>query len=194
LDSGYVSVSVDEAIEAGKKIPYRGDYGFFGTRYNPSTIGEITAGEIWSGAKSNLGLGITLAGTLGANVYDYGWGEHRDEGLMSREFVASTLVDFGIAGMTGLAAAGMAAGGIALLGASVPVAAAIAATAVLGLGIGALVDTLVDVEGIKEDFADGVDAWDGIADNAGVILDVAGKNAREQRAREIQEGVYPRHR
>lgn len=181
----------------GKKVSYRANFGFLGNRYDPSTIGRITGEKIWSGARSNLGLGITLAGTVGANIYDYQWGDHRDEGLMSKDFVASTLVDFGIAGLTGLAAAGMIAAGVALLGAatvSVPVTAAIAATVVLGFGIGAFVDSHADIDGIKEDFVDGLDAWEGVMDNAGVAIEVAGENAREQRIRDIQEGIYPRHR
>src|SRR3989304_1727824 len=105
---------VGSAVAEGEKIAFRqGEaYRYLGTRYNPGTLAGITAGNLMRGAASNTALGISMGGPAVTNFVDYQWGEHRNVGVGSPEFAASTLVDAGKAGLTGVGAALIVAGGV----------------------------------------------------------------------------------
>jgi len=177
-ESGYVGVRVGDAVTEGSKIAFRGHYGFRGTRYNPSTVARITGRDLIKGARSKWALGISAVTSLAANLYDYGLGEHRDKGILSPEFAASTMVDYGLAAGAGLVAAGtvaivggLATAGLAALGLTVtaPLWLALGATAIVGVGIGLALDHFGVGDGLKAKVVDGFKAWGGIADNAKVI-------------------------
>ena len=174
LESGHIGVRVGDAVAQGSKIAFRRTppFSFPGTRYNPSTVARITGRGLLRGALSKGALGISAVTSLAANLYDYGLGKHRDKGILSKEFAASTMVDFGMAAVTGLAAAGavglVLAGG-ALLGITAPVSVAIVLTAGVGLAMGAILDRSGVGESLKKKVVEGLSAWGGIADNAKVI-------------------------
>ncbi|MEW6569433.1 MAG: hypothetical protein AB1449_14960, partial [Chloroflexota bacterium] len=193
LESGRISVSAPSRA-LGTRRMYLQRYGFRGTSYNPSTIRGITGKHLLSGALSR-GAWITalVTSTIG-NVIDYGFGRNRDKGIGSQEFFVSTAVDTVLAVGTGVAAAALVA---LVLPATAPVWGAIAVTALVGLGIGYLMDRLGIAQRAKDYLNAGVDAvepaaiefgertttglhaWGGIADNARVIARVAADRARD---------------
>jgi hypothetical protein len=73
LESGYVSVVVDDAIDVGEKIAFRGEYGFRGTRYLPSTIAQISGGELVGNVFSKGSILTAVGASLAANAIDYGF-------------------------------------------------------------------------------------------------------------------------
>jgi hypothetical protein len=157
-----------------------------GTRYNVGTLGRVTAGNLIRGAARNVGMAIPLFTTLAANIYEFGWGSQRERGIRSNEFAASAMVDFGAAALTGLAAAGLVAGTIVVLtaagfaaAATAPLAAVLAVTAILGVGLGFALDYFVDTDRLKANVANGLSAWGGIATNAATIMDVARQRVGE---------------
>jgi hypothetical protein len=86
--------------------------------------------------------------SLATNTYDYGWGEYKDKGWGSHEFVVSTVVDTAVAVGVGLAAAAIVAAvvttaPVTLLGA----AAVLGATAILGVGLGFAINIPVSLPG-----------------------------------------------
>ena len=180
LESGHVGVRVGNAVAQGSKIAFRRSppFSFAGTRYNPSTVTRITGRGLLRGALSKGALGISAVTSLAVNLYDYGLGENRNKGILSPEFAASTMVDYGLAAGAGLLAAGIvtvggiaATGLLALVGITVtaPLWLAIGATAIVGLGIGVALDHFGVGDGLKAKVVDGFKAWGGIADNAKVI-------------------------
>lgn len=119
-------------------------------------------------------MGTALITSVAGNVYDYGWGDHRDVGIRSQEFAVSTGVDFGMAVGTGLAAAGLVAGGVAVaaaLGATAPVWLAIGATVAVGFVISLVLDRFDAGQELKQEVNEGIDAWEGVYGNVGVIAD-----------------------
>jgi len=173
LESGRLSVSAPSLAE-GTRRAFLDGYGYRGTTYNPSTVANITGSQLVRGTFSRGSLGTALITSVAGNIYDYGWGDHRDVGIRSQEFAVSTGVDFGMAVGTGLAAAGLVAGavaGAAALGATAPVWLAIGATVAVGLGIGWVMDQFGAGQQLKREVNEGIDAWEGIYDNVGAIAD-----------------------
>jgi hypothetical protein len=157
--------------EAGEKLKFRlGNY-VRGTYYTADNLAKATSKSLmWKAAK---GIGISLATSVGKNVYDYGLGEHADIGIKSNEFAASTAVDFAQAGLTGVAAAGAAAGaivGLAAIGITAPLWAGVVAATVIGIGISALFSALVDTDKLKQKVADGFATVPGIVENGKIIV------------------------
>ncbi len=174
LDSGNFSVSAP-GIVAGEKLAFRLGQSIPGTHYTPSALAKTTANSLLK--KCNSGLGFSLVSSVGVNYYDYKYGEYSDIGVESNEFAASTAVDFAQAGLTGLAAAGAVAGGIALAGiagitavATAPLWAAALVAAGVGFGISLLVDHFVDKDKLKEDVTYGFETFPGIIDNVKTIV------------------------
>src|SRR3990170_9168965 len=119
LESGHIGVRVGDAVAQGSKIAFRRTppFSFPGTRYNPSTVTRITGRGLLRGALSKGALGISAVTSLAVNLYDYGLGENRNKGILSPEFAASTMVDYGLGAGAGLLAAGIVTvGGIAATG------------------------------------------------------------------------------
>jgi hypothetical protein len=181
---------VDDAIDVGEKIAYRSEYGFQGTRYLPTTIAQISGGKLLGNVFSKGSILTAVGASLAANAIDYGFGEDRDKGVASQEFVVSTAVDTALAVGTGLAAAAtVAAVGMGLTAAGLTVPFWGAGLAVLGVGVG--IGLLLDSSGVSKEikegvntridltqenarqfgtrFSDGLDAWDGVINNAQVV-------------------------
>jgi hypothetical protein len=139
LDDGKVGFSAPKST--------REMFGFRGTYYKPSTLSISAAGRglLRNSAKNGS---VILSGliSLGTNIYDYQWGTQKDTGVVSQEFVVSTVTDTVVATGIGVIAAGIVAGVAALIGlavatASVPVLIALGvATAVIAIGLGLYVD------------------------------------------------------
>lgn len=131
-----------------------------------------------------------VGASLAANAIDYGFGEDRDKGVASQEFVVSTAVDTVMAVGTGLAAAATVAVvgmGLTAAGLTLPFWGAGLAVVGVSVGIGLLLDSTGVSDKIKEGvntrieltqenarqfgkrFSNGLDAWDGIIDNAQVV-------------------------
>ncbi|MEW6569447.1 MAG: hypothetical protein AB1449_15030 [Chloroflexota bacterium] len=143
-------------------------------------------------SKANLGVGL-ITSVLG-NLYDYTLGEHRGERLGS-DFFASTAVDFLANVGTGLAAAGVVAGGVALVGAlgvTAPLVAVVAATAIAGAVISSLLDRSGILEQAKESVSQGFDAWGGIFHNVRTITSVLPAYVNEAVARPVAVAVRER--
>ncbi|MGQ9561849.1 MAG: OmpL47-type beta-barrel domain-containing protein, partial [Candidatus Oleimicrobiaceae bacterium] len=168
LESGYTSIRVAERIPAGEKIPFRISLGFPGTRYLPETVRRITTSGLIRSIFSKGNLGVGLITSVLSNVYDYTLGEHRGESF-GREFWVSTGVDFVMTVGTGLAAAGVVALGVLVVGGTPPLWGAIAATAIVGAGITWILDRIGAGDWLKENVSEGLGAWSGVWDNAGTI-------------------------
>lgn len=129
----------------------------------------------WSkGLRFSLGIPVVI------NLVDYGIGENSDIGVVSNEFAAPTTVDMAYAGLTGLAAAGVVAGGVAFLGgildiaaiASAPLWATALVAAGLGIAFGAIIDQVIDTDELKRNVANGFAALPGILENGGTIISI----------------------
>jgi len=195
LESGHLSIRVSPRIAVGDRIALRQDFDFQGTRYNPSTIRDITAWGRIRAVFSRANLGLGLIASVAANAYDYTLGEHRGEGL-GRGFWVSTGVDFAVSVGTGLAAASLVAGGVALLGLAgitAPLWAAVAGTAIVGAGVTYILDRTGAVDALKDRVSQGLDAWLGVWDNIGTIARVlpgyVGDTVLRPAAAAIQERV-----
>ncbi len=198
LDSGYIGVRLTDLVKPGSKIGYRTTLGLAGTRYLPGSI----AGFQWRtlGTTAARGLGISMAGAILTNLLDFDVGSQRQFGVGSPEFYSSTLVDFGVAGLSGLAAAGAVAGGIAIataLGIGVVATAPIWVTLVAAAGLGAGLVTVANsvtiggqpaLELLKARVVDGFYAWGGTLDNAQVIGDVVSDRIA-QTAKQVTQTV-----
>jgi hypothetical protein len=183
LEDGLIAVSVGGSVPDGARLQYRQDLGFAGTRYASTTLSRLTAGNLIRSMTSlergsqRLGFGIAVGTTLVANTLDYTVGEHQDEGLASSGFIAANLVDTMLGLGTGIAAAALVGGAIAGLtaagvaaAATIPLWAAMAGAALLGMGIYAVVSEVVDVQALTDQVASGLEAWPGILNNAGTIV------------------------
>lgn len=73
------------------------------------------------------------------NLFEYGLGDHREEGIGSQEFWVSTGVDFGLSVVTGIIAATgvaiVAAGAAVVVGTAVAAPALVIGAAIAGLGL-----------------------------------------------------------
>jgi len=175
LQSGRLSVSAP-TLAQGTRRSFLERFGFRGTTYNPSTIGRISAGQLVRGAVNKVTLGLGLITSVATNLWDFGVGDQRAKGIGSPEFWASTGVDFGLTAVTGLAAAGLVAGGIAIFTAAgvtaiatAPLAAVLAVTAIVGVAISFGLDSIGAADWLKQRVVPGIGAWGGIAQNARTI-------------------------
>jgi hypothetical protein len=190
LSSGHISVSAP-GKPPGSKLSFRLKQGFAGTRYTVPGLANRTAKQLLS--KSASGLGLSLGLSVGVNMYDYGLGKHRDKGIRSNEFLASTAVDFAHAGLSGLAAAGVVAGAIAVAGAAgvtfvatAPLWAAALATAGLGIFISNRVNKIWNMNKVKQDVAEGFKTFPGIIKNGKTIVSVGSLRAKEAIAKKAR--------
>jgi hypothetical protein len=136
LEGGYVSVSGSPDFPQASRVEVRRSWDLRGTRYRPDTIAGRVRGGLLGRAVSRSSLLFAVGTALLGNLIDYGFGEHRDTGVISWDFAVSTTVDFGLSLLTGVVAAALVGGAIALVGVSLPLWAALGATAILGVGIG----------------------------------------------------------
>jgi hypothetical protein len=187
LESGHVSIRVSPEVPVGSRIPLRQRFGLAGTRYNPETVIEDVGRNRISRAASRSSVLFALGTSLLGNLWDYTLGEHHEEGL-GREFLVSTGVDTLLAVATGVAAAVT----VAMLSLSLPVWGTVALVSILGLGIGLALEQIGVGDWLKDQLnaglgavgvrdtpipgtdraGEGVEAWPGIFENAGVILRV----------------------
>ena len=83
-------------------------YGLYpGGGYHIETIRSHIMRATWRGALSLKTLGIAAGLSLINNIVTYGFGSKRNIGIRSEEFVASTLVDFGVNVSLGLITAAL---------------------------------------------------------------------------------------
>ena len=150
LDDGHISVSAQ--TPPGTRMAYRADladegFEFAGTRYNPSTVSNITARGLLRGAISKSSLLFAGLISFGQNLIDFGRGkefagpEFRDATVKNREFWVSTGVDATVSIVVGIGAAALVGGILAVTGAVVALPVAIVATAVVGVAVGFRVET-----------------------------------------------------
>jgi hypothetical protein len=187
LPSGHYSVSAP-GQSPGDKLDFRQGQGYAGTRYTVGGLANTTTKELLGRAAK--GIAFSLGISIGVNIYDYGIGEHSDKGIISNEFAASTAVDFTQAGLTGLAAAGIASAiviGAAAASITVPLLAALGLATVLGVAIGYVVDKVVDTDKLKQQVADGFGTFPGILKNAGTIVSVGAERVGEAVVDTVQE-------
>jgi hypothetical protein len=188
LPSGYYGISVSaDRVAVGERIAFRTELGYAGTRYGAAGLANATAEHIIEAANSNVAVGFAVGVPVAVNLYDYGVGDHRDVGIGSPEFAASTLVDVGKSAAVGLAAAGIVAGGLVLAaavgGAGVATAIAtapawliIGAVALVGLGVSAAIEAIHTSDGsdaddaLKDEVAQGLEAWSDTIDDAGQLI------------------------
>jgi hypothetical protein len=185
LPTGYYSVSAP-LKEAGDKLAFRVKDQFIpGTRYTSRGLASASGSSLLK--KWAKGLRVSLGIPVVVNLVDYGIGEHSDVGVVSNEFAASTMVDMAYAGLTGIAAAGVVAGGAAFLGgvlgiaaiASAPLWATALVAAGLGIAFGAIVDHMIDTDELKRNVTDGLGTLPGILENAGTIISVGTQKVSE---------------
>lgn len=185
LESGQVSISAPTRL-VGTRRSFLQDYGFNGTKYNSSTVTGITGKHLVTGALSKASWITAGVTALIGNVIDYGVGKNKDKGF-GQEFVVSTAVDIVMTIGIGFLAAGAVALGTAALGVTLAVPAAIAATVVVGLVIGGVLDSAgvgayvkdmtndaidaieVGVNDLAQEVSNGIEAWKEVADNAKLI-------------------------
>jgi hypothetical protein len=187
LESGHVSIRVSPEVPVGSRVPLRQRFGLDGTRYNPETVIEDVGENRISRAVSRSSVLFLVGTSLLGNLWDYTLGEHHEEGLGS-EFLVSTAVDSLLAVATGVAAAGI----VAAIGLSLPVWGTVAAVSVVGVGIGFALDQIgvgdwlktqlnagLEALGVRDApipgtdrVGEGLEAWPGTFENAGVILRV----------------------
>jgi hypothetical protein len=116
-----------------------------------SSLDDAGAIVTENGLKVTKGTWITAGVvSLGTNLYDYTIGEHKDIGWESHEFVVSTGVDILAAVGIGLVAATIVSLAVPLLPVTLSAAAVVGATALIGIGISALVSTPHPIPGYAE--------------------------------------------
>jgi hypothetical protein len=147
LEGGYLSVSAPAAL--------REELGLAGTRYLPSTVAETTGSSLFRGSLSKGSLIVSALATIGINLYDYGLGEHKDEGIGSQGFWVSTGVDSGLAVGTGVAAALVV--GVALSLGIIAAPAALVLVAVVGVVASIGLDLVGVPASLKEETNEFVD-------------------------------------
>lgn len=145
LDDGHISVSAKTS--PGTRMAYRADladegFEFAGTRYNPSTVSNITARGLLKGAVSRSSLIFAGVVSIAQNLIDFGRGkefgssEFGDATVKNPDFWVSTVVDSTVSIVVGASAAALVGGIIVITGAVVALPVAIVATAVVGVAIG----------------------------------------------------------
>jgi len=163
-------------LAPGTRAGLLSKYGLRGGPYTRSGLGQVglrqlSLRNLVRGARGTIGF--SLVTSVASNLYDYSVGANRGEGL-SKEFAVSTGVDLIMSVGTGLAAAAGVALLTALVGVTLPVWGAIAAAAGLGLFIGIALDATGVGTALKRRVSEGVEAWPGIIQNAGVIAQSVG--------------------
>jgi hypothetical protein len=94
--------------------------------------------------KSNFLTTLVIEG--GKNLYDYTFGEHKDKGVLSTDFAASTGVDVGTGILTTAASGAIAVG---VLGATAPAWVIVGGTVAVGVGIGYLLNKTGITDALK---------------------------------------------
>jgi hypothetical protein len=135
--------------------------------------------------KAIRGLGVSLGISVVSNLIDFTWGENKNKGVRSNEFAASTMVDFAQAGLIGVGSALAVGAVIAGVGLSAPLWFAALVTAGVGLAAGAIIDSLVDTDKLKEKVSNGLSAWGGVFQNSLTIAKVSA-----ERVRNVKDAVF----
>ena len=145
LEDGYVSVRAE--TPPGTRQAYRAlvaeeGFEFYGTRYAARTVAARTAGGLWRNALSKGSLALAGVVALGQNLWPYGTDPSQgatfiDRTVKNRAFWVSTGVDFGVSVLVGLGAALLVG---AFVTATTPLWLAVAATTVVGMVLGGLVE------------------------------------------------------
>ncbi len=185
LEAGKITVSAPSLVR-GTRAEFLSDYYLRGGQYTRSTLSQVglrqfTLRNLAAGARGTIGVGMITS--LLSNLWDYTVGTQRETGVISKEFAVSTGVDLVLSVGTGLAAAGTVALIAAGLGIAAPVTATIAVTAVLGVGIGMLLDATGVGTALKRSVSEGLEAWPGILQNGQVIAQVVGERVGDLASR-----------
>ncbi len=194
LEDGKISVSAP-SFPVGDKVPFRQSYDYAGTRYNASSVSRITGRNLIRGALSKTTWIFALGTSLLGNIYDFTVSKNKDKSF--QEFAVSTGVDTVMTVGTGLAAAGAVVLIAGLAGATLTVGPALLLTAVLGIGIGLVLDYFGAGDWVKQHVNNAVDSVEegvhkfsekvskipdtlrGIIENSKVIRDVVTDRVRE---------------
>lgn len=162
----------------GEKLSFRQKLNIAGTRYKQTNQPAVLSHSIrW---KAVRGLWITGLISLATNAIDFTFGDNKDKGIKSNEFLASSAIDFIQAGVIGVGSAMLVGGLVAFVGLSAPLWVVGAATALVGIGIGAAVDRLIDTDKLKDKVAKGFSALDGIFQNSLTIAKVGAQRLGER--------------
>jgi hypothetical protein len=175
LGNRKVSVSVD--APAGDKLWYKSclageGFDLTGTTYKVSSVAFRTGAGLLKGSISNPTVATAGIGSFLGNMFEYGYGNTDspqdlvDSTVGNQDFWASTVADTIISVGVGIAAAAVVAGGIAvgalLFGVTAPLWAPVAATAVLAVGAGLVLEaTGVNEKGkdVVNQAIDAVKSW-----------------------------------
>jgi len=194
LEGGRIVISAP-SLARGTRAEFLANYRLRGGPYSQPSLSAITRGGILRGAFTRTTIGVSLLTSLAGNLWDFGLGQYRGRGIVSTEFLASTVADVAMSLTAGVLAAGAVAGILAVTGATLPIWGTVAVTAVVGLGISATLDSFGVGRELKERVNSGLQAWPGILQNAGVIGQAIGERAgefinnTEQAARTIATNV-----
>ncbi|HLF36859.1 MAG TPA: hypothetical protein VI520_02875 [Anaerolineales bacterium] len=181
LDGGRIVVVSAPSLARGTRASLLSRHFLRGGPYTRTTLSQVglrqfTLGNLVRGAKGSVGVGLLTS--LATNLWDFTVGTQRETGILSKEFAVSTGVDLIMSVGTGLVAAGLVAGGAAaaaaVAGFTAPIWGTIAAVAVVGLVIGLVLDSTGVGTTLKRNVSEGLEAWPGIIQNAGVIAQVMG--------------------
>ncbi|MCJ7677720.1 MAG: C39 family peptidase [Anaerolineales bacterium] len=128
---------------------------------NAAVMAETTSSSLLRSAFTKFSLGISGLVAVGTNLYDYGLGEHRNEGVGSQQFWVSTGVDFGTSVFVGsgsaVAVAGVSVIVVALGGAAIAAPYLLVGAAVMGLVTSIALEIMGTPEEWKSDVNDFVD-------------------------------------
>jgi hypothetical protein len=174
----------------GDKLSFRQKLYIAGTRYSVRNQPAVLSHSIrWKAVK---GLGFTALISLATNYVDFEYGENRDIGVKSNEFLASTAVDFAQAGLIGVGAAVGVGAVITGLGLTAPLWAAALATAGAGLFIGWIIDQIIDTDKLKEQVANGFSAFGGIYENTKTIVNIGAQRIGQRITNGLSayKGIY----
>jgi hypothetical protein len=72
---------------------------------NAAVMAETTSSSLVGSVFSKVSLGISGLVAVGTNLYEYGFGEHKDDGVGSQQFWVSMGVDFGVSVGVGVGSA-----------------------------------------------------------------------------------------
>jgi len=122
-----------------------------------ATGSGTTSGSLVAKAVSPFSLGVTALASVGTNLYDYGLGEHKNEGIWSRGFWVSTAVDFVVPiaiGILTAAAVWLVAGAAVAAGAATATVGPVAIVAAAVVAVAASI--VVEITGASSDIKDAV--------------------------------------